>query len=242
MSSNTPGIASRPIVTAESYARFTELVRKNETSPANYRKRRTSARRKLGCVLKEHRRYAMATKLRAVALTLTFRGCLVFNPEYISSFLDRLRRALKRMGHALPYAWVLEKAGQFHYHLILWLPRVYKLDPVKLSKWWPCGSTWVESCKSVEAWGKYMVKFDSIAQIPKGARLHGHGGLDDAGKLAVARIALPYWLQVQLPVGHRARRCSGGRWVCTVTGEIFCSPYIWTPWGAVLVGPKHESS
>lgn len=64
----------------------------------------------------EQRRFAKTTKLRAVALTLTYRDTAAFSPKHISSFLDRLRRALKRAGHSLPYAWVLECAGQPHYH------------------------------------------------------------------------------------------------------------------------------
>jgi hypothetical protein len=48
-----------------------------------------------------------------------------------------------------------------------------------------------------------MAKFDSIAMQPKGARLYGYGGLDEGGKLAVSRAALPRWLLALLPDGHR---------------------------------------
>src|SRR6185369_4496611 len=185
-------IWSRPTTTAASVGHFAELVRKIETSPVpSSRKRRNSARKKLACIIKEQRRHGKAARLRAIAMTLTYRDAADFSPKHISSFLDRLRRVLKQMGRPLPYAWVLECAGQPHYHLILWVDRGYLLDTVRLAKWWPWGSTWLEGCRSVGAWGRYMAKFDCAAKLPKGARLYGYGGLDDPGKTAVSRATLP---------------------------------------------------
>ncbi|MDT6992077.1 rolling circle replication-associated protein [Burkholderia cenocepacia] len=228
-------VAGRATITASSVARFTELVKKIGTSAtASSRKRKNAGRKKLNSVIKEQRRYARLANLRAVAVTLTYLDAATFSQKHMSAFLGALRQALKRMGYRLPYAWVLEQASHLHYHLLLWLPRGYTLDLTKLSKWWPWGSTWVESCRSVKAWGRYMAKFNSIAMLPKGARLYGYGGLDEDGKLAVSRAAFPRWLLALLPDGHRARRVSGGGWADIVTGEIYRSPYIWTPWGTVL--------
>jgi hypothetical protein len=235
MLSVSPSDAGCPNLTPASVAWFAELVRKTVTSPAAASgKRKSAARKKLKRVIREQQRYARTARLRAVALTLTYRDSKPFSPKHISAFLDRLRRALKRIGHILPYAWVLESASHLHYHLILWLPRGYVLDHAKLAKWWPWGSTWLEACRSVKAWGRYIAKFDSTAKLPKGARLYGYGGLDGVGKTAVSRVGLPRWLQALLPAGHRARRCAGGGWADLVTGEIHRSPYVWTPWGAVL--------
>jgi hypothetical protein len=189
---------------------------------------------KMNSVTKEQLRYAKLANLRAVAVTLTYLDAKTFSTKHISAFLGVLRQALKRMGYRLPYAWVLERASHLHYHLLLWLPRGYTLDLAKLRKWWPWGSTWVESCRSVKAWGRYMAKFDCTALLPKGVRLYGYGGLDEDGKLAVSRAALPRWLLAVLPGGHRARRHPGGGWANLTTGEVYCSPYLWTPWGAVL--------
>lgn len=226
-------------VTAASVVRFAELVKKTATSATSSGKRKNAGRKKLNRIIKEQTRYAKVANLRAVAMTLTYENLTEFSSKHISEFLGRLRRALKRMGHSLPYAWVLERASHLHYHLLLWLPRGYVLDLAKLSKWWPFGSTWVQSCRSVKAWGRYMAKLNSIAQLPKGARLYGYGGLDQDGKLAVSRAVLPRWLLALVPVGHRVRRCPGGGWVNIATGEIHCSPYRWTPWGAVLkAGPS----
>lgn len=232
--SSTPAV-TRPSTTAASLPRFAELVRKIETSPAlSSRKRKNSARKKLTRVIREQSRLAKTAKLRAIALTLTYRDSTAFSPKHISNFMDHLRRTLKRTGHILPYTWVLEYAGQLHYHLILWLPRSFTLPPAKLSKWWPWGSTWVETCRSVGAWAKYIAKFDGTTKLPKGARLYGYGGLDEAGKTAVLRAALPRWLLALLPAHNRARRHPGGGWVDMTTGEVHHSPYVWTPWGVKL--------
>lgn len=231
----SPSAAAQPSLTAASVVQFAELVKKTGTSPsASSQKRRNVARKKLQRVIREHQRYARRTKLRAVALTLTYRDAALFSSKHISAFVDRVRRQLKRMGHMLPYAWVLECAGNLHYHLILWLPRGYVLDPAKQLKWWLWGSTWVEGCRCVKAWGRYISKFDTKTTLPKRARLYGYGGLDEVGTLAASRAALPRWLLMLVPADHRARRCPGGGWVDTTTGEIYRSPYIWTPWGVVL--------
>ncbi|WP_081255850.1 hypothetical protein [Pandoraea pnomenusa] len=230
-------VVGRPSTTPASVARFAELVKKIGTSAtASSRKRKNAGRKKLNSVIKEQRRYARLANLRAVAVTLIYLDATTFSKKHISAFLDALRQALKRMGFRLPYAWVLERASHLHYHLLVWLPRDYKLDLKKLSKWWPWGSTWVESCRSVKAWGRYMAKFDSTALLPKGARLYGYGGLDEDGKLAVSRAALPRWLLALLPDGHRARPHPGGGWVDLTSGEVYHSPYLWTPWGSVLRG------
>lgn len=78
-----------------------------------------------------------------------------------------------------------------------------------------------------------MAKFNSVAKLPRGARLFGYGGLDEIGKMAVSRAGLPRWLLALLPVGHGGSRYAGGGRVDTVSGEIYRSPYIWTPWGIV---------
>ena len=193
-----------------------------------------SARRKLKCVINEQCRQASSAGLRAVAVTLTYRNPAAFASKHISGYLDRVRRILKRQGCGLPYLWVLERATTLHYHLLLWLPRTYKLDPKWISKCWLWGSTWVDGCRSARAWGRYIAKCGGVAALPKGARIYGYGGLDNAGKTAVSRAALPRWILPLLPASHRARRCPGGGWVDCTTGEVFQSPYRWTPWGAVL--------
>lgn len=231
-----PRGSSRPSTTSESVCRFAELVKRTETSPSSAsKKRKSNARKKLKCVVKEQRRYAKVANLRAVALTLTYQESSEFSPKHISAFVDRIRRELKKMGYMMPYAWVQEFAGQLHYHLILWLPRNFVLTATKLRRLWSWGSTWIEGCRCIKAWTRYISKFDSNRQLPVGARHFGYGGLDSAGKLAISRSSLPRWLLATIPSSHSACRCPGGGWVDRVTGEIFRSPYLWTPYGHRLI-------
>lgn len=235
MLSVSPTVASRLSSTKASVAKSSELVRKTETSrPARCLKRKCLTRKKLRRVAKEQHRYAKSAGLRAVAVTLTYRDSGNYSKKHISDFLSPLRKAFARKGYKLPYTWNLECAARLHYHLTLWLPRTYRLEPATLKRWWPWGSTWVEACRSVGAWGRYITKLDGIKKLPRGARSYGYGGLDEAGKTAVSRAALPRWLQAVLPSDHQARRCPGGGWVDMVTGEIYLSPYVWTPRGIVL--------
>ena len=217
------------------HTQHTELVSKNVTSTAlSTKKRKKSARRILKHVLKEQRRYAKQNNLRAVAITLTYKTNGKFGSKHISVFLDSIRRALKRKGYSLPYVWTLESEGRLHYHLMLWLPREYKLDLHKLNKWWPWGSNWVENCQSPSAWGCYLSKCESISKLPRGARLFGYGGLDEEGKAAVILAKLPIWLRALLPNTILVRKITGGGWINMETGEWYQSPYIWTPFGIIL--------
>lgn len=231
----TSTVLARPSTTPASAVRFAELVKKIGTSATDLsRKRKNAGRKRINSAINEQLRYGKLANLRAVALTLTYVDAAKFSTKHISAFLGALRQALKRMGYRLPYVWVLERASHLHYHLLVWLPRGYELDRAKLSKWWRWGSTWVASCRSLKAWGRYMAKFDSTATLPKSARSYGYGGLDEPGKVEVSRAALPRWLHALLPDGHRARRYPGGGWADVATGQIYRSPYIWTPWGTVL--------
>lgn len=221
--------------TAATSARPAELVKKIGTSatPAS-RKRKNNAQKKLARAIKEQNRCAKRTGLRAVAVTLTYRDSRDFAQKHVSKFLEALRKSLGRAGYELSYAWVLECARQLHYHLIVWLPRGYRLDDARLAKWWTWGNTWRETCRSVKAWSSYMGKFDSIVKLPKRARIWGCGGLDNEGQTAVARAGLPLWLRKVLPQDHRARRLAGEGWVDLETGQLHHSPYVWTPWGVML--------
>ncbi|WP_422110758.1 rolling circle replication-associated protein [Burkholderia multivorans] len=228
-------VAVHSLPTGASVARFAELVNKIGTSPTqSSKKRKKSAQKKLKCVVQEQQRHAKLAGLMAVAVTLTYENNAEFAEGQLSKFIDCLRSSMRRAGYKLQYAWVLERAEQLHYHLIVWLPRSYSLDNARLARWWRFGSTWRESCETVHGWRKYMGKFNSIEKLPKMARVFGCGGLDNAGKAAVSRAMLPQWLQAVLPRGHHARRFPGEGWVDLATGELHHSPYLWTPWGAML--------
>lgn len=233
-------VADQPSPSLAAVMRFAELVKKIETSPApSCYKRKNAARKRMKCIIGEQLRYARSSNLKAVALTLTYKRNEEFSSKHISAFLDRLRRTLKKLGATLPYAWVLECASRLHYHLILWLPRGYMLSPSRLQTWWIYGSTWLESCRNIRAWGHYMCKFHNITKLPKGARMYGYGGLDESGMTALARSALPRWLLSHIQPNCRVYRRRGGGWIDRTTGETFASPYVWTPRGTILRPPQH---
>lgn len=211
-----------------------ELVKKIETSATALKKRVRICRKKLKAVTKEHRRIAKAKGLFAVAATLTFAQESDFCAKHITRFLNCLRSKLKRQGHQLLYAWVLERAGALHYHLALWLPRGFKLDCTELAKWWPWGSTWNEACRKVSAWIHYISKRNCKTNLPIGARAFGCGGLDAQGKQTTQYAMFPRWLKAVVPPSAKVKRVAKVGWINLETGEVYESPWIWTPQGCRL--------
>lgn len=214
--------------------RFSELVKKIETSAASLKKRVRICRKKLKAVTKEHRRIAKAKGLFAVAATLTYAKESDFCAKHITRFLNCLRSKLKRKGHQLLYAWVLERAGALHYHLALWLPRGFKLNCTELAKWWPWGSTWNEACRKVSAWIHYISKRNCKTNLPTGARAFGCGGLDEQAKEAVQQAMFPRWLKALLPPNAKVKRVPKVGWLDMGTGEVYESPWVWSPRGCRL--------
>jgi hypothetical protein len=214
--------------------RLVELVRKIGTSAPSLKKRLRTASKKIKAVTKEHRRIAHEKGLYAVAATLTYANDANFCPKHVTRFIKCLRAKLKRKGHQLLYVWVLERASAIHYHLALWLPRGFTLDHDDLAKWWAWGSTWTQSCRKVSAWIRYMSKREDKANLPLSARVFGCGGLDETAKKTVKKTMLPRWLSVLLPNDTQVYRITGVGWTDKHTGEVYISPWMWTPHGAKL--------
>lgn len=215
-----------------------ELVKKIETSATAHKKRLRISRRKHKAVTKEQRRIARDGGLYAVAVTLTYANSVDFSSKHVSRFMNCLRVKLKRQGHSLPYTWVLERASTLHYHLLLWLPRGFKLSHRDLKSWWPWGSTWCEACRKVSKWAKYMRKSDTKTKLPHSARVFGCGGLDETGKEEVRKAMLPRWLALLMPASAILRRIPRIGWVDMSTGDIFECPWMWTPYGMALKPQK----
>lgn len=207
-----------------------ELVKKIGISASSPRKRVGSAQPKIKEIAKQHKRFARISGMYAVAVTLTYAHDSSFDKGHITRFLNCLRDKLERTGYKLPYVWMLERASRLHYHLTVWLPTNVNLSHKSMEKWWPWGTTWTERCKSIDHWVKYTSKTKGKTKLPRGVRSFGSGGLDNLGKRAVRRIALPLWLRNALPAGSIAVRVAGG-WVDPATGEVYESPYVWTPHG-----------
>lgn len=211
-----------------------ELVKKIATSATALKKRIRTARKKIKAVTQEHRRIARKNGLYAVAVTLTYADSADFCSKHVTRFINCLRAKLKRQGHSLLYAWVLEHSSMLHYHLILWLPRRFKLSHADLVKWWQWGSTWNEACRKVSSWIRYISKREDKANLPSSARVFGSGGLDDEGKESIFKGMLPLWLSALLPKEAKVRRLLGVGWVDEQTGAIYESPWEWTPYGPRL--------
>lgn len=235
----TPPLASPAVPSLASARRFVKLVSKIGTSPHATAKdeiRQKKQRRKKGAhVIKETGRYASALGFRPICITLTYKNNIDFSTKHISAFFDKARRWAKREGFPLPYIWTLERAHQLHYHLTVWLPASLKLDISLINRWWKWGSTWVERCRSIKRWGKYITKFvTGAAFLPKGARVLGYGGIDTPTRQKIARGGWPVWLKALVPLGEHARRLKGGGWVNLFTGEVHFSPYVWLKGRIVL--------
>jgi hypothetical protein len=182
-------------------------------------------KKRITAAVREHSRRAKKEKLRAVALTLTYRNNADFCSKDITRFIARLRARLSRKGFPLPYTWVLETKARLHYHLQVWLPRCLYLTPSDLKCLWKHGTTWARHCWSVIGWADYMRKRATKTNLPKGTRAYGIGGLDDEGRLRLHRARLPAWLHSATPANAWLKRVKGAGWADTCSGEIYVSPW-----------------
>lgn len=202
-------------------SRLRELVKKTETSRTQHKKRLRQLTKKLRKVTWEHIRIAKSRGLYPVCMTLTYGTGQVFCKEGIKNFIRRLKAKVSRLGHKSLYVWVLERATQFHYHLLVWLPQGFMPDHAQMSKWWEYGSTWTDRCTSARAWTEYMAKQETKNGLPARARAYGSGGLDPQGASEVARAMLPRWLLPLIPKGAVPVRCTGGWILVSVCREPY---------------------
>lgn len=190
---------------------------------------------------------AGSRKQRIWMQTLTYRGDnSAWRPEHISRYLDALRKwhYAKTGSKKVRYAWVaeLQKRGVIHYHVIVWLeqgltpPKGDKpwssIDKAGLKHWhapmWPHGmSNRVVSTSPVGYLMKYASKIESkdVGGFPRGARIHGCGGLDPDGRSFRRWILWPSYVQANASVQDPCRPAPGGGYVNSETGELFQSDF-----------------
>jgi hypothetical protein len=166
-------------------------------------------------------------------LTLTYANADDWHPRDVSRFTNVVRSYLARRGIPFRYTWVIElqKRGAPHYHLLVWLPQLFKLPKPDDAGWWRKGSTNIQRVKVAAA--GYVAKYaskqfldhdgDSL-RFPKGARLSGGGGLDGPSTTEYRWWLAPRWLRLKLPEVQPVRRVSGG--YVTADGELHRSPMI----------------
>jgi hypothetical protein len=169
-------------------------------------------------------------RFKPAMLTLTYREVGQWHPRHISELLQRIRVWMRRRGHPMRYVWVaeLQERGAVHYHVVLWLPRGLTLPKPDKQGWWLHGSTRIEWARKPAGYlAKYASKLDSKSGLgfPRGARLHGRGGLEELGRAVSQWFNLPQWAREITDLAGRAVRRKGNGLVERTTGV--CLP---TPW------------
>jgi len=180
---------------------------------------------------------------RPAFLTLTYRDTNQFTARQVTGLLKCLRQWGKRRGITLPYVWVLERGslhGRLHYHVIVWLPPGLSLPKPDKQGWWPWGMTQIKRLKNPVGYAAKYAGKDSDPP-PKGARMHGCGGLVWADRLERAWWSAPKWVREIWPDPYdMPRRAPGGGWCSKVSGEWRPSPYEIAGFhaGKVIVQPR----
>lgn len=130
--------------------------------------------------------------------TLTYRGVDDWRPNHIKEYLQRIRVYMKRRGLDFHYVWVaeLQKRGAVHYHVIIWLPRGFRLPYSDKQGWWTHGFTEQKPArKGVGYLMKYTSKGLSGMSFPKGIRIYGFSRSFPSVSFRVAFYKAPKWLR-----------------------------------------------
>jgi len=185
---------------------------------------------------------ASAVQWVPVMVTLTYGDAGAWSPDHISQFMNTVQKwaGRKKLGHQsgvkLPYVWVaeLQKRGAVHYHVLVWIPRRWRIPAPDKKGWWRHGSSNVTRVHNPVGYvAKYASKFESKgqAEFPKGLRLHGIGGLSKQERRVVAWWKLPKDMRHGSEGSCAFRRAVGGGWQNVDTGEVTASL-----WGLAAVG------
>jgi hypothetical protein len=168
-----------------------------------------------------------------VFITLTYRTIDQPEPRHISDFLKHCRRHMQRRQQRLRYVWVaeLQERGVLHYHVIVWMPKGYKLPKPDNSGWWPYGMSNIKLARAPVGYlaqyaGKLKGKaVDGGMCIPSGFRLYGVGGMDAEDRLKRAWANLPGWLRERVLPQERCKRIAGGGFYSRLLHEFWPSPF-----------------
>jgi hypothetical protein len=197
------------------------------------RRRRLSRMRRGVVTAGELHRDEHGQRVRAAMITLTYRDDVRWSPQHISECLKKWRAEL---GGKLKYVWVMEltKRGRPHYHVVVWLPHGRKLRMPDRSGAWPHGMSQIAWARNAVGYlVKYATKGSAGLELPKGARLFGVGGLNADSRLQRSWVMLPLYIRKCVQAGDRVKRCPGGGWVSSDTGE-------WWPAVSLLLARSGE--
>jgi hypothetical protein len=154
-------------------------------------------------------------------VTLTYVGVNDWRPNHLSRCLKTIRKWCGKRNAKFRYVWVaeLQQRGAMHYHLAIWLPKRIQLPRFDKQGWWPHGMTQRAVAKNPVGYlMKYLSKIGPLQAFPKGARIHGYGGLNQQARGICAWLNLPSWCRQRFGVGEL--RTIASRRVVRATGEI----------------------
>lgn len=162
-------------------------------------------------------------------ITLTYAPGETWRPRHLSDLLANCRKFCKRAGKDFRYVWVAEmqQRGVVHYHVIVWLPKGFKLPKPDERGWWPYGMSNIQWAQKAAG---YLAKYASKGQepgapaFPKGIRISGNGGLDAHGRIEFRFWRAPSEAREFFGVGADIRRIKGGRFDAA-TGLFWESPW-----------------
>lgn len=163
-------------------------------------------------------------------VTLTYRGDNGdWQPSHVRSFMDHVRKWCGRQGFAARYVWVaeLQQRGVIHYHVAVWVPRGTRMPMPDRQGWWPHGMTRIEVARAAVPYLlKYLSKDTSktLGRFPRGARIHGCGGLEHALRRARRWLGLPAFVQGNSSINDKWSRRVGGGW-CSPDGTGVVSEF-----------------
>lgn len=171
-------------------------------------------------------------------ITLTYADADGWRPDHFAKFRKALWHWCRKHKVKCRYVWVaeLQERGALHYHVVVWLPKGNFLPHADAAGWWPHGMTNVKAAQSPISYiAKYASKTTAgqAAMYPKGARMHGNGGLDLEGRRHLRYWMAPMWVRDGLSGRADIRKVSGG-YVDKFTGEFLASPW------RVCIGPGGE--
>lgn len=171
-------------------------------------------------------------------ITLTYRDAKAWRAGHFGAFRKALNHWCVANKVKLRFVWVaeLQRRGAVHYHVVVWLPKGKYLPFADAQGWWPHGATNIRTAQSPISYiAKYASKTDASAVYgyPKGARMHGAGGLDVEHRRHLRYWQAPFWVRDALSGRADIRKVTGG-YMDKFTGEFLASPW------RVYVGPGGE--
>jgi hypothetical protein len=170
-------------------------------------------------------------RFRVVFETLTYADVQGWQAGHLERYINARRKWAARLGFTLRYDWVaeLQKRGAVHYHVMHWLPRGRTLPKADKRGIWPHGHTQREWAKNpVGYMAKYASKADDAGEFPRGLRLHGRGGLDDAQRRVLRWWLLPTYVRDTGGSDADWMRRPGGGYVARSSGEWVHSGWVFS--------------